>query len=122
MTCDSANFIYVLICSGYNGEYIGETWINKQKLRDRVRVYRQHICQPEYQQLKVKGHLKNFSNGEFTISPFLQMRSCDKDLRRSYEVMFQEKYRTKPNKLLAFMIIDKSVIFVSYPGDMKMHF
>ena len=39
MTCDSANLIYVLICSGCNGEYIGETGINKQKLRDKVRVY-----------------------------------------------------------------------------------
>ena len=99
MTCDSANLIYVVICSGCNGEYIGETGINKQKLRDRVRVYQQHIRQPEYQQLKVGGHLKNCSNGEFTIFPFLQMRSWDKELRRSYKVMFQEKYRTKLNKL-----------------------
>ena len=99
MTCDSANLIYVVICSGCNGEYIGETGINKQKLRDRVRVYRQHICQPEYQQLKVEGHLRNCSNGEFTIFPFLQMRSWEMDLRRSHEVMFQEKYRTKLNKL-----------------------
>ena len=74
---------------------MGETGINKQKLRDRVRVYRQHIRQPEYQQLKVEGHLRNYSNGYFTIFLFLQMRSWDKDLRRSYEVMFQEKYRTK---------------------------
>ena len=93
MTCDNANLIYVLICSGYNGEYIGETGINKQKLKDRVRVYRQHIRQPEYQQLKVEEHLKNCSNGEFMIFPFLQMRSWDKELRRSDEVMFQEKYR-----------------------------
>ena len=56
MTCDSTNLIYVVICSGCNGEYIGETGINKQKLRDGVRVYRQHIRQPEYQQLKVEGH------------------------------------------------------------------
>ena len=99
MTCDSANLIYVVIWSGFNGEYIGETGINKQKLRDRVRVSRQHIRQPEYQQLKVEGHLRNCSNGEFTIFSFLQMRSWDKDLRRSYEVMFQEKYRTNlPNK------------------------
>ena len=93
MTCDNANLIYVLICSGCNGEYIGETGINKQKLKDRVRVYRQHIRQPEYQQLKVEGHLKNCSNGGFMIFPFLQMRSWDKELRRSDEVMFQEKYR-----------------------------
>ena len=99
ITCDSANLIYVLICSGCNGEYIGETGIYKQKLRDRARLYRQHIRQPEYhQQLKVEGHLKNCSNGEFTIFPFLQMRSWDNELR-SYEVMFREKYRTKLNRL-----------------------
>ena len=99
MTCDSANLIYVVICLGCNGEYIGEAGINKLKLRDRVGVYRQHIRQPEYQQLKVEGHLRNCSNGEFTIFPFLQMRSWDKDLRRSYELMFQEIYRTKLYKL-----------------------
>ena len=95
MTCGSANLIYVVICSGCNGEYIGETRINKQKLRDRVRMHQEHMRQPEYQLLKVEGHLRNCSNGEFTIFPFLQMRSWDKDLRRSYEVMVQENYRTK---------------------------
>ena len=34
MTCDSANLIYVVICSGCNGEYIGETGIKKQELGD----------------------------------------------------------------------------------------
>ena len=48
MICDSANLIYVVICSGCNGEYISETGINKEKLRDRVRLYQQHIRQPEY--------------------------------------------------------------------------
>ena len=88
-----------LVCSGCYGEYIGETGINQQKLRDRVRVYRQHIRQPEYQQLKVEEHLRNCLNGEFKIFPFLQMRSTDKDLRRQYEVRFQQKFQTKLNKL-----------------------
>ena len=52
----SCNLIYVVVCFCCNGEYIGETGTNKQKLRDRVRVYRQHIRQPQYQQLKVEGH------------------------------------------------------------------
>ena len=99
MSCESSNLIYVLVCSGCYGEYIGETGINQQKLRDRVRVYRQHIRQPEYQQLKVEEHLRNCSNGEFKIFSFLQMRSTDKDLRRQYEVRFQQKFQTKLNKL-----------------------
>ena len=48
MSCGSCNLIYVVVCFGCNGEYIGETGTNKQKLRDRVRVYRQHIRQPQY--------------------------------------------------------------------------
>ena len=74
MTCDSANLIYMVICSGCNGEYIGETEINKQKLRNRVIVYRHHIRQPEYQHLKVEGHSRNCSNGESTIFHFYR---CD---------------------------------------------
>ena len=31
-------------------EYIGETGEGKTKLRGKVRVYRQHIWQPQYQQ------------------------------------------------------------------------
>ena len=56
-TCDSFNLIYVVICDTCKEEYIGETGEGKTKLRDRVRVYRQHIRQLQYQQLKVKGHL-----------------------------------------------------------------
>ena len=41
----------------------------KTKLRDRV--YHQHIRQPQYQQLKVEGHLRLCGNGEFRIFPLL---------------------------------------------------
>ena len=37
----------------------------KTKLRDRVRMCRQHIQQPQYQQLKVEGHLRVCGNGEY---------------------------------------------------------
>ena len=42
---------------------------------NRVRVYRQHIREPQYQQLKVEGHLRVCGNREFGIVPLLQMRS-----------------------------------------------
>ena len=64
-----------------------------------VRVYRQHIRQPQYQQLKVEGHLRVCGNGEFQIFPLLQMRSQDTNLRRSYETRFQQKIKTKLNIL-----------------------
>ena len=43
MTCDSRNLIYVVICPTCKEEYIDETGIGESKLRDRVRIYRQHI-------------------------------------------------------------------------------
>ena len=71
----------------------------KTKPRDRVRMYRQHIRQPQYQQLKVEEHLRVCDNGKFRIFSLLQMRSQDANLRRSYETRFQQKFKTKLNKL-----------------------
>ena len=76
-TCDSLHLIYVVICGTCKEECIGETREGKTKLRDRVRVYRQHIWQPQYQQLKVEGHLRACGNGEFRIFSLLQMRPPD---------------------------------------------
>ena len=71
----------------------------KIKLRDRVRVYRQQIRQPEYEKLKVEEHLRMCGKGTFKIFPLLQMRSSEIDLRRSYERNFMKKYKTKLNNL-----------------------
>ena len=38
-------------------------------------MYRQHIRQQQYQQLKVEGHLRVGGNGEIRIFRLLQMRS-----------------------------------------------
>ena len=99
LTCDSFNLIYVVICDTCKEEYIGETGEGKAKLRDRFRVYHQHIRQPQYKQLKVEGHLRVCGNGEFWIFSLLQMRSQDINLRRSCETRFQKKSKTKLNKL-----------------------
>ena len=66
-TCDSFNLIYVVICGTCKEEYLGETREGKTKLRERVRVYHQHIRQSQYQQLKVEGHLRVCGNKEFKI-------------------------------------------------------
>ena len=47
MSCNSFNVIYVVVCSSCLEEYILETLAGKTRLRDYVRVYRQHIKQPE---------------------------------------------------------------------------
>ena len=62
-------------------------------------MYRQHIWQPQYQQLKVEGHLRVCGNREFRIFPLLQIHSQDTNLGRSYVVRFQQKFKTKLNKL-----------------------
>ena len=67
-TCDSLHLIYVVICGTCKEECIGETREGKTKLRDRVRVYRQHIWQPQYQQLKVDGHLSMSLRGISDLS------------------------------------------------------
>ena len=69
--------IYVVICDKCQGEYIGETEEGKTKLREGVRVYGQQIREPQYQQLKVEGHLRVCGNGELRIFPLLQMRFQD---------------------------------------------
>ena len=99
MSCDSSNVIYTVICSGCNEEYIGETGVGQTKIRDRVRVYRQHVRDKQYQQLKVEEHIRDCGKGEFKIFPFLQMRSNDTFLRRSFESKFQRQFKTKLNWL-----------------------
>ena len=97
MSCDSSNLIYVIICPTCGEEYIGETGLNNTKLRDRVRVYRQHIRDPRYQVLKVEGHLRTCGGGKFKIFPFLQIRSNDTDLRKAYEANFIKNFKVKLN-------------------------
>ena len=62
-------------------------------------IYRQYIRQPEHEKLKAEKHLRTCGKGNFTIFPFLQLRSNDTDLRREYEDYFIKKYKTKLNSL-----------------------
>ena len=78
---------------------MGETREAKTKLRDRVRVYYQHIWQPQYEQLKIKGHLRVWGYGEFWIFPFLKMRSQDTDLREAMKQGSSKNSKQLLNKL-----------------------
>ena len=98
-SCDSYNLLYIIICPTCGEQYTGETGVGKTKLRNRIRVYRQHIRQPEYQKLKVEEQLRTCGKGTFKIFPLLQMRSSEIDLSRSYEINFLKKYKTKLNNL-----------------------
>lgn len=93
--CETANLIYVIICSGCSEEYIGETGCT---LKERLNIYRQHIRQPEYQQIKAEEHLRICGKGEFTIFPFFKIKENNKALRKSYETYFINKFEPLLNK------------------------
>ena len=68
--------------------YIGETGERKTRFRDSVRVYRQNIRQPLYQQVKCEDHFRTCGKGEFKVFPFLKLHSQNKYLREKYEKYF----------------------------------
>ena len=81
MTYDSRNLINVVICPTGKEEYIGETRIDRSKLRDRVKIHRKHIRQPEHEKRKIERRLRTCGKENFTIFSFLQLHSNDTDLR-----------------------------------------
>ena len=91
--------LYVAIFPTCKKEYIGESRIGNSKLRDRVRIYRQHIQQPEHENLKVEKDLKTCDKGNFTIFLFLQFHSNDMDRQWEFEDYFIKKYKAKLNSL-----------------------
>ena len=74
MSCNSFDVIYVIICLGCLEEYIGETGVDKRRLRDRDIVYRQHIKQSEHQQLKPEDHIQTLEEVHLKYSYFFR---CD---------------------------------------------
>ena len=96
--CNSSNLIYVIICPNCKEEYIGETGENNTRLRDRVRVYRQHIKDAQYQMNHVEEHLRICGKGDFKIFPLLQIRCDNTDFRRMYEKLFINKFKVTLNR------------------------
>ena len=61
-------------------------------------IYRQHIRQPEHEKRKAEKHLRTCGKENFTIFPFLQLRSNETYLRWEYEDYFIKKYKSKLNR------------------------
>ena len=99
MTRDTRNLINLVICPTCKEEYIGKTRTGDSKLRDRVRIYRQHIRQPEHEKLRQISILELVAKETSQYFRFLQLRSNDTDPRREYEDYFIKKYKTKLNSL-----------------------
>ena len=93
--CESSNLIYVIICQGCKEEYIGETGC---LVKERLNIYRQHIRQPQYQQLPVEGHLRTCADGRFHMFPFFKICQNNKLLLKSYEDYFIDKFKPSLNK------------------------
>ena len=72
-SCNSFGAIDVAICSGCLEQYIGETGVDKTRLRDRIRVYRQPV--------KVEEHIQICERAFFNIFLFLHMQSNDTNLK-----------------------------------------
>ena len=81
MICESNDLVHVGTCSTCNEEYIGETGEEKTRVRGRVRVYRQHMRQPQYQQIKREEYFRTCGKGEFKIFPFFKLHSHNKYLK-----------------------------------------
>ena len=93
--CESSNLIYVFICQGCKEEYTGEKGC---LLKERIYIYRQHIRQPQYQQLAVEEHLRTCGDRKFHMFPFFKIIQENKSLRKSYEDYFIDKFKPLLNR------------------------
>ena len=62
--CESKNLIFVEICSGRKEEYIGQI---QAMLKERLNTYRQHMRQPQLQQIDVEGHIKTCACKNYAV-------------------------------------------------------
>ena len=94
--CAARNVIYVIICQGCFGEYIGQT----ECLRDRVRVHKQQIKDPNTRCIPLSAHLDTCAKNKdikFKIFPFYKMDSNDKIMRRIKEEYFIKMLKPELN-------------------------
>ena len=64
----------------------------------RVNVYRQHIKQQQYQQIKTEQHPQNCGKEEFLLFPYLKVKEDRKTLRKSFETSFKGKCKMQLNR------------------------
>ena len=93
--CESKNLIYFVLCSGRKEEYIMQI---KTILKEILNTYKQHIRQPELQQIDVEGHIRNGGGGNFKIMPFFAIRQDNKILKELFQIYFFEEFKRTLNK------------------------
>ena len=73
--CESKNLIYVVICRSCKEEYTGQV---QAMLKERLNTYRQHIRQPELQQIDVQGYVRHAVVEISKLCRFLQFGKTTK--------------------------------------------
>ena len=76
-------------------EYVGETGC---LVKEQTNIYRQHIKQPQYQQLTVQGYLRACGGGKFYMFPLFKVLQENKSLRKPYEDCCIDKFKPLLNK------------------------
>ena len=96
MSCDVRFVIYVIICQGCQEEYIGET----HNLRERMRIHRQQIRNPNTRTISVSQHIDQCTQTEpkFKTFPIFKMLSSNKNIRRQKESELIRHFKPKLNK------------------------
>ena len=96
MSCDVKYVIYVLICQGCQEEYVGET----HNLRERTRVHRQQINQPNTRKISVSKHIDEcaLTQPKFKIFPIFKMLSSNTLIRKKRESELIRYFQPKLNK------------------------
>ena len=90
MNCSSQNLIYTLICGNCKKTYIGETG---DILRNRTRVHRQQIDNPNIMNLKVSHHIAQCTRhlqkqDKFQIFPIYKVKTDNSETRKYMEKYF----------------------------------
>ena len=67
-------------------------------VKERINICRQHIRQPQYQQLAVEEHLRTCGDGMFHMFPLFKILQENKPLKKSYEDHFLDKFKPLVNK------------------------
>ena len=99
-TCASENLIYLIICSGCNKTYIGQT---RNSLRQRLALHKSQIKNPDLRKIPVSKHIDTCAanrHPKFQTYPLYKFRdNANTSERINQEAHFIRKYKPSLNFL-----------------------
>ena len=96
MSCETLNCIYIIVCQGCDGTYIGET----NNLRLRMNLHRDHSIKNIG--LPISKHIYNCASTKdikFKVMPFYKVNKDDEFVRKEKEKHFMNKCKPTLNVL-----------------------